>query len=186
MCERRFCKKIFGAGRDSAGGALAVLRKHSTEGRTPDAVDPQIKTKISLHLRARRTRSVRRLIRRPARSPRPASIDRSLERPAKHEKDQHEHNADHDDLPLRNRASRAHASGHPHAGRRGEPVHVMTFLASDDNAPRRETRRPSRCPGSHGSLRCRSPRGSTERPRPSRGTRGRACAPPSTCRADHG
>jgi hypothetical protein len=37
-----FCRKIFGAGRDSAGGALAVLRKHSTEGRTPDAVDPQI------------------------------------------------------------------------------------------------------------------------------------------------
>ena len=40
MCERRFCKKIFGAGRDSAGSALAsVLRKHSTEGRTPDAVE---------------------------------------------------------------------------------------------------------------------------------------------------
>ena len=38
MCERRFCKKFFGAGRDSAGGALAsVLRKHSSEGRTPDA-----------------------------------------------------------------------------------------------------------------------------------------------------
>ena len=33
-----FAKKIFGAGRDSAGGALAsVLRKHSSEGRTPDA-----------------------------------------------------------------------------------------------------------------------------------------------------
>jgi transcriptional regulator with XRE-family HTH domain len=33
---------------DSAGGALAsVLWKHSTEGRTPDAVDPQIKRKIS-------------------------------------------------------------------------------------------------------------------------------------------
>jgi len=23
LCERRFCKRIFGAGRDSAGGALA-------------------------------------------------------------------------------------------------------------------------------------------------------------------
>ena len=35
MCEGRFCKKFFGAGRDSAGGALAsVLRKHSPEGRT--------------------------------------------------------------------------------------------------------------------------------------------------------
>jgi hypothetical protein len=35
-----FAKKFFGAGRDSAGGALAsVLRKHSTEGRTPDAVE---------------------------------------------------------------------------------------------------------------------------------------------------
>src|SRR5262249_46868805 len=33
-----FEKKFFGAGRDSAGGTLAsVLRKHSTEGRTPDA-----------------------------------------------------------------------------------------------------------------------------------------------------
>ena len=43
-----FAKKFFGAGRDSAGGALAsVLLKHSTEGRTPDAVDPQIKRKIS-------------------------------------------------------------------------------------------------------------------------------------------
>src|SRR5215510_11437122 len=31
-------KKFFGVGRDSAGGALAsVLRKHSSEGRTPDA-----------------------------------------------------------------------------------------------------------------------------------------------------
>jgi hypothetical protein len=130
-----FAKKFLVPGENSAGGALSsVLRKHSTEGRTPDAVDPQIKRKISLHLRARRTRSVGRLIRRPARSPRPASIDRSLERPAKHEKDQHEHNADHDDLPLRNRASRAHARGHPHAGRRGEPAHVMAFLASDDNA----------------------------------------------------
>src|SRR6516164_649765 len=69
-----------------------------------------------------------------ARSPRPASVDRSLERPAKHEKDQHERNADHDDLPLRNRASRAHARGHPDAGRRGEPVHAMAFLASDDNS----------------------------------------------------
>src|SRR5262245_51197811 len=35
-----FAKKFFGAGRGSAGGALAsVLRKHSTEGRTPDAVE---------------------------------------------------------------------------------------------------------------------------------------------------
>src|SRR5262249_61617157 len=35
-----FAKKFFGAGRDSVGGALAsVLRKHSTEGRTPDAVE---------------------------------------------------------------------------------------------------------------------------------------------------
>ena len=35
-----FAKKFFGAGRDSAGGALAsVLRKHSTGGRTSDAVE---------------------------------------------------------------------------------------------------------------------------------------------------
>ena len=35
-----FAKKFFGAGRDSAGGALAlVLRKHSSEGRTPDAAE---------------------------------------------------------------------------------------------------------------------------------------------------
>src|SRR5215831_5679567 len=35
-----FAKKFFGVGRDSAGGALAsVLRKHSSEGRTPDAVE---------------------------------------------------------------------------------------------------------------------------------------------------
>src|SRR5262249_21305114 len=35
-----FAKKFFGVGRDSAGGALAsVLRKHSTEGRTPDAIE---------------------------------------------------------------------------------------------------------------------------------------------------
>src|SRR5215510_11848326 len=35
-----FAKKFFGVGRDAAGGALAsVLRKHSTEGRTPDAVE---------------------------------------------------------------------------------------------------------------------------------------------------
>jgi len=35
-----FAKKFFGAGRDSDGGALAsVLRKHSSEGRTPDAAE---------------------------------------------------------------------------------------------------------------------------------------------------
>src|SRR5262245_51809871 len=35
-----FAKKFFGVGRDSAGGALAlVLRKHSSEGRTPDAAE---------------------------------------------------------------------------------------------------------------------------------------------------
>src|SRR5262249_15116715 len=35
-----FAKKFFGAGRDSAGGALAsVLWKHSSEGRTPDAAE---------------------------------------------------------------------------------------------------------------------------------------------------
>src|SRR5262245_13928535 len=84
------------------------------------------------HLHARRTRSVPRLI--LPRSPRPAPVDRLFERPAEHEDDEHEHNADHDDLPLRNRASRAHARGHPHASCRGEPVHVMAFLASDNNA----------------------------------------------------
>src|SRR5262249_17203037 len=35
-----FAKKFSGAGKDSAGGSLAsVLRKHSSEGRTPDAVE---------------------------------------------------------------------------------------------------------------------------------------------------
>jgi len=34
---------------------------------------------------------------------------------------------------LRNRTSRAHARGHPDAGRRGETVHVMAFLASDNH-----------------------------------------------------
>src|SRR6516165_9213273 len=35
-----FAKKFFGAGRDSAGDAPAlVLRKHPSEGRTPDAVE---------------------------------------------------------------------------------------------------------------------------------------------------
>ena len=39
-----FAKKFFGAGRDSAGGALAsILRKHSTEGRTPDAVERRVR-----------------------------------------------------------------------------------------------------------------------------------------------
>src|SRR6516164_3378467 len=38
-----FCKKIFGAGRDSAGGALVVLRKHSTEGRTPMRSIPKLR-----------------------------------------------------------------------------------------------------------------------------------------------
>src|SRR5262249_36306442 len=40
-----FAKKFFGARRDSAGGALAsVLRKHSSEGRTPDAVERCVRT----------------------------------------------------------------------------------------------------------------------------------------------
>jgi hypothetical protein len=35
-----FAKKFFGAGRDSAGGALAsVLREHSSEVRRPDAAE---------------------------------------------------------------------------------------------------------------------------------------------------
>jgi hypothetical protein len=38
-----FAKKFFDAGRDSADGALAsVLRKHSTEGRTPDAAERRV------------------------------------------------------------------------------------------------------------------------------------------------
>src|SRR5262245_42310733 len=40
------------------------------------------------HLRARRTRSVRRLIRNLSRSPRPAPVDCFLERPAEHENDE--------------------------------------------------------------------------------------------------
>src|SRR5262249_54141920 len=55
---------------------------------------------LLLHLRARRTRSVRRLIRNLARSPRPAPVDCFFERPAEHENDEHQHNPDHDDLPL--------------------------------------------------------------------------------------
>ena len=70
--------------------------------------------------------------------PRPSPVDCFLERPAERENDQHEHNAHHDDLPLRNRASRAHARCYPDAGRRGEPVHVMAFLASEP-APRKPT-----------------------------------------------
>src|SRR6266478_8339984 len=88
-----------------------------------------------LHLRTRRTRSVRRLIRNLTRSPRPAPVDRFLERPSEHENDEHEHNADHDDLPLRNRANRAHARGHPDAGCRGEPVHALAFLVFNNTAP---------------------------------------------------
>ena len=66
-----FAKKFLVPAEIPLAALASVLRKHSTEGRTPDAVGPQIKRKISLHLRAGRTRSVGRLIRRPARSPRP-------------------------------------------------------------------------------------------------------------------
>jgi hypothetical protein len=76
-----FAKKIFGAGRDSAGGAIAVLRKHSTEGRTPDAVDPQIKTKIITS--PGQAHAFCRAADPKARSVAPASVDRSLSRTAR-------------------------------------------------------------------------------------------------------
>jgi hypothetical protein len=47
LCERRFCKEIFWCRERFAGGALAsVLRKHSTEGRTPDAVERYVSYKL--------------------------------------------------------------------------------------------------------------------------------------------
>jgi hypothetical protein len=73
------------------------------------------------------------------RSPRPAPIDRFLERPAKHENDEDENNADHHDLPPGNCASRTRACGNPDNGRRGEPLYVMAFLASDNHACTQKT-----------------------------------------------
>jgi hypothetical protein len=72
-------------------------------------------------------------------SSRPASIDHFFETPAEHENDEDENNADHHDLPLRNRASGTHARGHPNAGRGREPLHVMTFLASDNDTRAQKT-----------------------------------------------
>ena len=79
-------------------------------------------------------RCVGRLICNLRRPPRPAPIERFLERPAEHENDEDENNAHRHDLPLRDRASSTHARGHPDAGRRGEPLHVMAFLASYNHA----------------------------------------------------
>jgi hypothetical protein len=70
---------------------------------------------------------------------RPAPNDHFFETPTKHENDKNENNADRYDLPLRDRASGAHAGGHPHAGRGGEPLHMMAFLASDNDARAQET-----------------------------------------------
>ena len=82
---------------------------------------------------------VGRLIRNLYRSPRPAPIDRFFERPAKHENDEDENDADHHDLPPCNCASRTHACGNPDDGRRGEPLYVMAFLASDNHARTQKT-----------------------------------------------
>jgi hypothetical protein len=82
---------------------------------------------------------VGRLIRNLHRSPRPAPIDRFFERPAKRENDEDENNADHHDLPPCNCASRTHACGNPDDGRRGEPLYVMAFLASDNHARTQKT-----------------------------------------------
>jgi hypothetical protein len=70
---------------------------------------------------------------------RQASIDHSFETPAKYENYEDENKADHHDLPLRNRASGTHARGHPYARRGREPLHVMTFLASDDDTRAQKT-----------------------------------------------
>jgi hypothetical protein len=70
---------------------------------------------------------------------RPASIDHSFETPAEYENSQHKNKADHHDLPLRNRASGTHARSHPYARRGREPMHVMTFLASDDDTRAQKT-----------------------------------------------
>jgi hypothetical protein len=83
--------------------------------------------------------SVGRLIRNLRRPRRPAPIDRFLERPAKYQNNEDENNADQHNLPLRNSASRTHARCHPDAGCRGEPLHVMAFLASDNNAGAKKT-----------------------------------------------
>ena len=83
--------------------------------------------------------SIGRLIRNLSRPRRPAPIDRLLERPAKYKDDEDENNADHHNLPLRNRASRTHARCHPDAGGCCEPLHVMAFLASDNHACTQKT-----------------------------------------------
>jgi hypothetical protein len=83
--------------------------------------------------------SIGRLIRNLSPPRRPAPIDRLLERPAKYEDDEDENNADHHNLPLRNRASRTHARCHPDAGGCCEPLHVTAFLASDNHARAQKT-----------------------------------------------
>jgi hypothetical protein len=72
-------------------------------------------------------------------SSRPALIDHFFETPAEHENDEDENNADYYDLPLRDRASGTDARGHPNAGRGREPLHVMTFLASDNDTRAQKT-----------------------------------------------
>lgn len=86
-------------------------------------------------LRGRIGRPIRNL--RP--SSQPASIDHFFETPAEHENDERENNADHHDLPLRDRACGTHARGHPNAGRGRETLNVMTFLASDNDTRAQKT-----------------------------------------------
>jgi len=59
--------------------------------------------------------------------------------PAKYENNEDENKADHHDLPLRNRACGTHARGHPYACRGREPLDVMMFLASDNDARAQKT-----------------------------------------------
>ena len=70
----------------------------------------------------------------------PTSVDRPLFRNARRiENDEDENNADHHNLPLRDRASGTHTRGHPHADGGREPLHVMTFLASDNDTRAQKT-----------------------------------------------
>src|SRR5215510_8625588 len=99
-------------------------------GRDSDALD----------LRARHRRFVRRFLPEVGRFlPRPAPVDGFLEWPAKNQNDENECSTQHDDLPLGDCASRTDTGGHPDTGCCRQPMDVMTFAISDNNACAQKT-----------------------------------------------
>src|ERR1700730_13552235 len=135
---------------DSREAIFVRSRRRSSAGQAvqphyPAAPRPSIATpptyilarlgEQKLHVRARHPSRAACLLPGVGWSPtRPAPVDCSFKGPAKNQNDENEKGTQHNDLPLGDGASCADTRGHPDTGSCGQPMDVLTFAISDNDA----------------------------------------------------